>query len=111
MLMPPKNEKVIAVHIKLLHLAEGENQGSSGQRRGDGTGDKEVLNTANKLAEVLPYRHCHLKQLRFERIKDNLLLEEEFIKNQERLKPQEDRHEEERSKVDHIWYDRIFIFQ
>ncbi|CAF1363272.1 unnamed protein product, partial [Rotaria sordida] len=70
-----------------------ENQGSSGQRRGDGTGDKEVLNTANKLAEVLPYRHCHLKQLRFERIKDNLLLEEEFIKNQERLKPQEDRHE------------------
>jgi 26S proteasome regulatory subunit T2 len=34
-----------------------------------------------------------LKQLRFERIKDYLLLEEEFIKNQERLKPQEDRHE------------------
>ena len=23
MLMPPKNEKVMAVHIKLLHLAEG----------------------------------------------------------------------------------------
>jgi 26S proteasome regulatory subunit T2 len=36
-----------------------------------------------------------LKQLRFERIKDYLLLEEEFIKNQERLKPQEDRHEVE----------------
>jgi hypothetical protein len=34
-----------------------------------------------------------LKQLRSERIKDYLLLEEEFIKNQERLKPQEDRHE------------------
>lgn len=23
MLMPPKNEKIMAVHIKLLHLAEG----------------------------------------------------------------------------------------
>jgi 26S proteasome regulatory subunit T2 len=34
-----------------------------------------------------------LKQLRFERITDYLLLEEEFIKNQERLKSQEDRHE------------------
>lgn len=48
---------------------------------------------ANKLPQVLPYTRCRLKQLRFERIKDYLLLEEEFIKNQERLKPQEDRHE------------------
>ncbi len=40
-----------------------------------------------------------MKQLRFERIKDYLLLEEEFIKNQERLKPQEDRHE---VKIDFI---------
>ncbi|CAF1406720.1 unnamed protein product [Rotaria magnacalcarata] len=158
-LMPPKNEKMMAVHIKLLHLAEGVkhesweeavehdiehrrpsrsddashthefkdndshgNQGSSGQKRGDGTGDKEKKKyeppiptrigkrkkrtrgpeAANKLPQVLPYTRCRLKQLRFERIKDYLLLEEEFIKNQERLKPQEDRHEEERSKVDDI---------
>jgi len=54
---------------------------------------------ANKLPQVLPYARCRLKQLRFERIKDYLLLEEEFIKNQERLKPQEDRHEV-KSKID-----------
>ena len=48
---------------------------------------------ANKLPQVLPYTRCRLKQLRSERIKDYLLLEEEFIKNQERLKPQEDRQE------------------
>merc|ERR1711915_344825 len=35
-----------------------------------------------------------------ERIKDYLLMEEEFIRNQERLKPQEEKQEEERSKVD-----------
>ena len=29
-------------------------------------------------------------------------MEEEFIKNQERLKPQEEKHEEERSKVDEL---------
>jgi 26S proteasome regulatory subunit T2 len=29
-------------------------------------------------------------------------MEEEFIKNQERLKPQEEKHEEERSKVDDL---------
>ena len=34
-----------------------------------------------------------------ERIKDYLLMEEEFIRNQERLKPQEEKNEEERSKV------------
>ncbi|CAF3524482.1 unnamed protein product [Rotaria sordida] len=55
----------------------------------------------NKLAEVLPYRRCRLKQLCFEPIKDNLLLEEEFIKNQQGLKSQEDRHDEECSKVDY----------
>jgi 26S proteasome regulatory subunit T2 len=40
--------------------------------------------------------------LKLERIKDYLLMEEEFIQNQERLKPQEEKHEEERSKVDDL---------
>merc|ERR1712048_550252 len=37
-----------------------------------------------------------------ERIKDYLLMEEEFIRNQERLKPQDEKNEEERSKVDDL---------
>lgn len=40
--------------------------------------------------------------LRQERVKDYLLLEEEFIKNQERLKPQDEKKEKERSDVDQI---------
>merc|ERR1712112_155970 len=40
--------------------------------------------------------------LKMERIKDYLLMEEEFIRNQERLKPQEEKNEEERSKVDDL---------
>jgi 26S proteasome regulatory subunit T2 len=43
-----------------------------------------------------------LKLLREERIKDYLLMEEEFIRNQEQLRPQEEKHEEERSKVDDL---------
>lgn len=57
---------------------------------------------ANKLPQVLPHTRCRLKLLRQERIKDYLLMEEEFIKNQERLRPQEERQEEERSKVDDL---------
>ncbi|CAF4024698.1 unnamed protein product, partial [Rotaria sp. Silwood1] len=38
---------------------------------------------ANKVPQVLPYTRCRLKQLRFERVKDYLLLEEEFIRNLE----------------------------
>jgi len=57
---------------------------------------------ANKLPQVLPHTRCRLKMLRQERIKDYLLMEEEFIKNQERLRPQEERQEEERSKVDDL---------
>lgn len=37
-----------------------------------------------------------------ERIKDYLLMEEEFIQNQERLKPQEERNAAERSKLDEL---------
>merc|ERR1712226_1049212 len=51
---------------------------------------------------VTPHTKCKLKLLKQERIKDYLLMEEEFIKNQERLKPQEEKQEEERSKVDDL---------
>ena len=43
-----------------------------------------------------------MRLLKQERIKDYLLMEEEFIRNQERLKPQEEKNEEERSKVDKV---------
>ena len=43
-----------------------------------------------------------MRLLKQERIKDYLLMEEEFIRNQERLKPQEEKNEEERSKVDKL---------
>lgn len=60
-------------------------------------------NTAQKLPAVYPNARCRLKLLKLERIKDHLLLEEEFVQNQERLKPLgEDKNLEERSKVDEL---------
>lgn len=49
--------------------------------------------SANKLPQVTPHTRCKLRLLKMERIKDFLLMEEEFIKNQERLKTDEERHE------------------
>ncbi|KAI9013853.1 26S protease regulatory subunit 4 [Phycomyces nitens] len=40
--------------------------------------------------------------LKMERIKDYLLLEEEFVQNQERLKPQDERDQEERTRVEDL---------
>merc|ERR1712179_476102 len=57
---------------------------------------------ATKLPQVTPHTRCRLRLLKQERIKDYLLMEEEFIRNQERLKPQEEKNEEERSKVDDL---------
>jgi 26S proteasome regulatory subunit T2 len=51
---------------------------------------------------VQPTVKCKLRLLKMERIKDFLLLEEEFIKNQEILKPKQAREEEDRSKVDEL---------
>lgn len=42
---------------------------------------------------VTPHTRCRLKLLKLERVKDYLTMEEEFILNQERLKPQEERNE------------------
>lgn len=60
---------------------------------------------ATKLPAVVPTTRCRLKLLKMERIKDYLLLEEEFIANQERLKPEytrEEKNEEDRTRVDDL---------
>lgn len=57
---------------------------------------------AARLPTVTPLSKCKLRLLKLERIKDYLLMEEEFVANQERLKPQEEKTEEDRSKVDDL---------
>eukprot|EP00184_Porphyridium_aerugineum_P008103 CAMPEP_0184692940 /NCGR_PEP_ID=MMETSP0313-20130426/1254_1 /TAXON_ID=2792 /ORGANISM="Porphyridium aerugineum, Strain SAG 1380-2" /LENGTH=439 /DNA_ID=CAMNT_0027150861 /DNA_START=114 /DNA_END=1433 /DNA_ORIENTATION=+ len=55
-----------------------------------------------RLPSVTPMTKCKLRQLKLERVKDYLLLEEEFIRNQEKVRPSELRTEEERMKVEEI---------
>ncbi|KAG8732951.1 ATPase of 26S proteasome regulatory subunit 4 [Ceratobasidium sp. 428] len=65
---------------------------------------KRGPDASSKLPAVVPTMRCRLKLLKMERIKDYLLLEEEFVQNQERLKPDasEDKNEEERTRVDDL---------
>lgn len=51
---------------------------------------------------VTPTTKCKLRLLKLERIKDYLLMEEEYIRNQEVLKPREEQNETERAKVEEI---------
>ena len=55
-----------------------------------------------KLPTVLPKSKCRLRKLKLERMKDYLLLEQEFIQNQERFKPKKEQDEEQKQKVDNI---------
>lgn len=57
---------------------------------------------AAKLPEVTPLAKCKLRLLKLERIKDYLLMEQEFIANQERVNPKEASAEEERNRVDEL---------
>ncbi|KZV97412.1 hypothetical protein EXIGLDRAFT_832820, partial [Exidia glandulosa HHB12029] len=60
---------------------------------------------SKKLPQVYPTTRCRLRLLKMERIKDYLLMEEEYITNQERLRPEaarEDKNEEERTRVDDL---------
>lgn len=63
------------------------------QRKREGQG------LGSKLPNITPNARCKLRLLKLERVKDYLLMEEEWVKNQELLKPHEERNEEERSKV------------
>jgi 26S proteasome regulatory subunit T2 len=51
---------------------------------------------------VYPTSKCKLRLLRLERIKDFLLIEEEYIKNQEVLRPRSEKEEEENTQVDEL---------
>ena len=58
------------------------------------TGRKKVRKGPDsnaRLPTVTPNSKCRLRLLKLERVKDYLLMEEEFIQNQERLKPQEEK--------------------
>lgn len=57
---------------------------------------------ASRLPNVLPASKCRLRLSRLERVKDYLILEREFIRNQESIKPSEAKNNEEKSQVDDI---------
>ena len=52
---------------------------------------KKGPTAAQRLPTVTPVAKCKLRMLKLERVKDFLLLEQEFIQNQERLRPKEER--------------------
>lgn len=57
---------------------------------------------SNRLPVVAPLSKCRLRQLRLERIKDLLMLEEEFLINQEAVKPREEAEAAARTQVDQL---------
>lgn len=63
---------------------------------------KKGPDAAHKLPQITPHTNCRLRLLKQQRVKDFLLMEEEFIQNQERLKPQEERNAEERAMVNEL---------
>ncbi|KAJ1661708.1 ATPase of 26S proteasome regulatory subunit 4 [Coemansia sp. RSA 25] len=54
------------------------------------------------MPKVYPTIRCNLKLLKLKRINDYLLMEEEFVQNQQLLKPQEEKTQEERARIDEL---------
>jgi 26S proteasome regulatory subunit T2 len=66
----------------------------TGKKRRKGT------QTTEKLPTIYPNTKCRLRQLRLDRVKDFLLLEEEYIANQDTLAPRQEREKGETSQID-----------
>ena len=56
----------------------------------------------SKTPTIVPTSKCKLRMLKLDRVKDFLLLEQEFIKNHEVFKPHEERDQEEREKLEEL---------
>merc|ERR1712087_760836 len=56
----------------------------------------------NKIPTIVPTSKCKLRLLKLERVKDYLLMEQEFIRNHEVFKPREERDQEEREKLEEL---------
>jgi len=63
---------------------------------------KKGPSAAAKLPKVYPTVKCKLREMKLERIKDFLLMEREFIQNQEVLRPKAERESAERDKLEDI---------
>jgi 26S proteasome regulatory subunit T2 len=63
---------------------------------------KQSVAPITRLPKVMPSAKCKLRLLKMERVKDFLLLEEEFMKNQEILKPKEEKDKELNKAVEDI---------
>ena len=55
-----------------------------------------------RVPTINPATKCKLRLLKLERVKDYLLMEEEFVLRQEQVKPQEETAQKERSKVEDL---------
>jgi 26S proteasome regulatory subunit T2 len=56
----------------------------------------------SKTPTVVPTSKCKLRMLKLDRVKDFLLMEEEFIGNHEIFKPHEEKDQEEREKLEEL---------
>lgn len=71
---------------------------TTGQRRKRRTGPSGI----QRIPTVVPTSKCKLRMMKLERIKDFLLMEQEFIRNHEVFKPREERDQEEREKLEEL---------
>jgi len=56
----------------------------------------------SKTPTITPSSKCKLRMLKLEKVKDFLLLEEEFIRNHEVFKPHQEHDQEEREKLEEL---------
>merc|ERR1711971_406370 len=98
---PPKTEEERQRERERRQEEQKRRQEAGPQRIGRKK-KKKGVEQSTKLPTITPLSKCRLRFLRQERVKDYLIMEEEFIKNQELLKPQDEKEEKERIKVDEI---------
>ena len=88
--------------IILIVVTEKRRQEAGPTRVGRKKKKRGVEQQATKIPNIVPHSKCRLRLMRQERVKDYLLMEEEFIKNQELLKPIDESRQKEMLEIDKL---------
>ena len=94
---PPAARFAPTRRVVRVMTSAAASEGSKGRKK-----KKKGVEQSTKIPNIVPHSKCRLRLMREERVKDYLLMEEEFIKNQERLKPIDESRQREMLEIDKL---------
>ena len=106
--MVKKNQKERKIFVNRSLIKQGQDPKFLQTKISERRRKKVLMESQNFLQvyllskQVTPHARCKLRKLKMDRVKDYLLMEQEFIENRKKYLPEKEEDEEEENKIDEL---------